>query len=254
MLGTRGERIDTKEYDVLKNVPNQVIGVQMTNVLDGTEFKGQVDIHMSNDGANIVNGEVNFGACVHRGDGYHNYFPSQAETNYDHIAFSFSGNGAITAVVQVYTTSATAFTLTLGATIPLALGEVTGLTEPLVIGDDYTVDVGRRIPVVLTDVNGAAIAVAYGSHQLSTNCTIKALFHPEGKNTVNSIITGTCEFVASVGATPAYLWLTLPRSETTKAQPGKYQLQIEARWTDLFNVTLAHSGVAEFVRDIRRVQ
>lgn len=143
-------------------------------------------------------------------------------------------------------------TLTLGATIPLTLGVVTGLTEPLVIGDDYTTDVGRRIPITLTDTAGAAIAVTYGSHALATNCTIKAMFHPEGQNTILAALTGTCEFVAAVGATPAYLWLTLPRTETVKATPGKYQMQVEARWTDGFNVTLAHRGIATFARDIQR--
>jgi hypothetical protein len=41
---------------------------------------------------------------VHEGNGYHSYAPTQAETNYDHIAFTFKGTAAITATVQLYTT------------------------------------------------------------------------------------------------------------------------------------------------------
>jgi hypothetical protein len=152
---------------------------------------------------------------------------------------------------------ATAVTLTLGATIPLSLGEVTGLTEPLVIGDDYTSEVGRRIPITLTDINGDAIAVTYGSHSLATDCSIQMLFQPaswtRNNRTTKTVFIGTCTFVAASGATPAYLWLTLPRAETAKAIPDDYNVQIEARWTDGFNVTLAYSGTATFTRDIQRL-
>jgi len=44
------------------------------------------------------------GSVVHEGNGYHSYAPTQAETNFDHIAFTFTGTGAIPATVQVYTT------------------------------------------------------------------------------------------------------------------------------------------------------
>ena len=167
-------------------------------------------------------------------------------------AISILAIGSKVTSAEVAGSGSPAVTLTLGATIPLALGEVTGFDESLVIGDDYTVDVGRRIPVTLTDINGDAIAVTYGSYSLATDCDIKILFHPEGRNTVVSAITGSCTFVAAVGATPAYLWVTLPRAETAKAVPGKYQMQIEARWTDGFNVTLAHTGIATFARDLKR--
>ena len=168
-------------------------------------------------------------------------------------AFTIAVGDLISIIAVGSVVSGNAVSLTLGATIPLELGEVTGLTEPLVIGDDYTEDVGRRIPITLTDSNGDAIAVTYGSHSLATDCTIKALFQPEGNSTTKTVFTGTCTFVAAVGETPAFLWLSLPRAETTKASQGKYQIQIEARWTDGSNVTMAHSGVATFKRDIQRV-
>jgi hypothetical protein len=189
-----------------------------------------------------------------RAKGVYRFALSEAERTGSHWLFSGSssttGVSVIPAVIRAATT---AVTLTLGATLPLALGEVTGLTEPLVVGDDYTEDVGRRIPIVLTDINGDAIDVEYGTHSLATDCSIKMLFQPEGRNTTKAAITGTCTYVAAVGATPAFLWLTLPREETRKASQDTYQTQIEARWTDGFNVTLAHKGTAKFTRDIQRL-
>jgi hypothetical protein len=45
------------------------------------------------------------GAVTHEGSGFHTYAPTQAETNFDHVAFTFTGTGAITTTVQVYTTA-----------------------------------------------------------------------------------------------------------------------------------------------------
>ena len=170
--------------------------------------------------------------------------------------FTVAAGDAI-AIIAVGSSGSSAVTLTLGAAIPLQLGEVTGLEEPLVIGDDYTEEVGRRIPITLTDINGAAVAVTYGSHSLAADCSITMLFQPgswtRNNKTTKTSFTGTCTFVAASGATPAYLWLTLPRTETAKAIPDDYQTHVEARWSDGFNVTLAYKGTAKFTRDIQRV-
>lgn len=161
-----------------------------------------------------------------------------------------------TSLVEVFEvknlSSGASVSLTLGAVVPLSLGVVTGLTEPIVIGDDYTADVGREIPIVLTDQNGDPIDVTYGSHTLAADCTIKALFHPEGPYNVNAFITGTCTFVPAVGLTPASLLVSLPKSETSKANPGQYQIQIDVVWGNGSTVTLAYTGIAIFARDIRR--
>ena len=146
-----------------------------------------------------------------------------------------------------------AVTLTLGATVPMTVGELTGFDEAIVIGDDYTSTVGRRITVTLTDEDGEPIAVTFGAKSLAdADCSIRMLFHPEGKPTVRAAITGTCEFVAASGDDPAYLLVSLPRTETAKASPEVYQTQVEARWDDGSNVTLAWRGTATFARDIQR--
>lgn len=85
-----------------KNVASQVIGVQMVSATDGSAFTGVVTVAVTGDGGTQATGSVGSGACTHEGNGFHTYAPAQAETNYDHIAFTFTGTGAIPATVQVF--------------------------------------------------------------------------------------------------------------------------------------------------------
>lgn len=86
-----------------KNVASQTIGAQMITAADGTAFTGTVTAYKTIDGGTQAIGTVGSGICTHKGNGYHSYAPAQAETNGDHIAWSFIGTGAIPATVQVYT-------------------------------------------------------------------------------------------------------------------------------------------------------
>lgn len=83
-----------------KNVASQTIGAQMVSATDGSAFTGTVSCFVTGDAGTQGAGG---GSVVHEGNGYHSYSPTQAETNYDHIAFTFTGSGAVPATVQVYT-------------------------------------------------------------------------------------------------------------------------------------------------------
>lgn len=89
-----------------KNVAGQVIGAQLVSASDGSAFTGSVTVAVTGDGGTQATGSVGSGACTHEGGGYHTYTPAQAETNYDLIAFTFSGSGAIPVTVQVFTVNA----------------------------------------------------------------------------------------------------------------------------------------------------
>ena len=88
---------------MLKNTAGQRIGAQLTSAADGSAFTGTVTVYVTIDAGTQTIGSVGSGVCVHEGNGYHTYAPSQAETNGDLIAFTFVGSGAITSTVQVYT-------------------------------------------------------------------------------------------------------------------------------------------------------
>jgi len=85
-----------------KNVASQVIGAQMVSASDGSAFTGSVTVYVTGDASTQAAGSVGSGACTHEGNGFHTYAPAQAETNYDHIAFTFIGTGAVPATVQIY--------------------------------------------------------------------------------------------------------------------------------------------------------
>jgi hypothetical protein len=84
-----------------KNVASQLIGVQMTTAADGTDFTSAITCEVTIDGGTkTASGGT---GPTHEGEGFFTYIPTQAETNGDHIAFSFAASGAISATVQVYT-------------------------------------------------------------------------------------------------------------------------------------------------------
>ena len=91
---------------MLKNTAGQKIGSQMITAADGTAFTGSVTVSVTGDAGTQATGSVGSGACTHEGNGYHTYAPSQAETNYDLVAFTFTGTGAVPATVQVATQTA----------------------------------------------------------------------------------------------------------------------------------------------------
>lgn len=86
-----------------KNVAGQKVGAQLISAADGSAFTGSVTVYVTGDAGTQAVGSVGSGACTHEGNGYHTYAPAQAETNYDLIAFTFTGSGAIPQTVQVYT-------------------------------------------------------------------------------------------------------------------------------------------------------
>lgn len=86
-----------------KNVASQKIGAQMVSATDGSAFTGSVTVYVTGDAGTQAAGSVGSGACTHEGNGYHTYAPAQAETNYDLIAFTFTGTGAIPQTIQVET-------------------------------------------------------------------------------------------------------------------------------------------------------
>lgn len=89
---------------MLKNTAGQVIGVQMVTASDGSAFTGAVTVYVTKDGGTQAIGGATSpeGSCVHEGNGFHTYTPTQDETNAAHAAFTFIGTGAIPATVQAY--------------------------------------------------------------------------------------------------------------------------------------------------------
>ena len=87
-----------------KNVAGQKVGCHLVSATDGSAFTGAVTVYVTVDAGTQGAGSVGSGACTSEGNGFHTYAPAQAETNGDHVAFTFTGTGAVSATVQVYPT------------------------------------------------------------------------------------------------------------------------------------------------------
>jgi len=86
-----------------KNVAGQHVGAQMISATDGSNFSGTVTVYVTGDAGTQAIGSVSSGVCTSKGNGYYTYAPAQAETNYDVVAFTFTGSGAISATRELYT-------------------------------------------------------------------------------------------------------------------------------------------------------
>ena len=91
---------------MIKGAANQSIGAQMIDRSTGDAFTGTVTVYITIDAGTQGIGTVGGGACVHEGNGYHTYRPSQDETNGDLIAFTFVGSNALPQTIQVTTVTA----------------------------------------------------------------------------------------------------------------------------------------------------
>lgn len=130
-----------------KNVASQVIGVQMITAADGTAFTGTATALVTIDGGTQT-ASAGTGP-THEGNGFHTYLPTQAETNGDHIGFTFTGTGAIPVTVQVYTM------------FPQSVDNATDISAILV-------DTGTTIPAQITALNDIAATDIVSSGAITT--------------------------------------------------------------------------------------
>src|SRR5262245_49923648 len=123
-----------------KNVAGQAIGGQMTSKSDGSPVtSGNTTVYITGDNGIQTVGSVGSGLCTHEGNGFWTYNPSAAETNFTKVDFTFVNAAAITATVQVYTTT------TLGPTT--ASSATTSTTTQLTTFRDLYLDLQNRVRV-----------------------------------------------------------------------------------------------------------
>ncbi len=123
-----------------KNISGQAIGGQMISKTDGSPVTtGNTTVYVTGDAGTQAVGSVGSGLCTHEGNGYWTYGPSAAETNYTQVSFTFVNAAAITATVQVYTTTTTGPTTASSAT--------TSTTTQLTSFRDLYMDLQNRVRV-----------------------------------------------------------------------------------------------------------
>lgn len=85
---------------MIKNRASQNVAASLVSKTDGSSITtGTTTVYVTGDGGTQGTGG---GTVTHEGNGQWNYAPTAAETNYDHIAFTFVNTNAVTTTVNVY--------------------------------------------------------------------------------------------------------------------------------------------------------
>lgn len=137
------------DYALILNTGGQTIGAQMTNASTGADFTGTVTVYVTIDGGTQTIGSVGGGICTPEGHGYYSYKPSQAETNGQLLAFTFTGSNAISVTIQDETLSSQQQT---------AIANTAGSGSILV--SELITDALRRINVIQEGQSPTAAALA----------------------------------------------------------------------------------------------
>jgi len=194
---------------VKKNVASQVVGAQMVSATDGSAFTSAVTVSVTGDGGTQATGSVGSGACTHEGNGFHTYAPAQAETNYDHVAFTFTGTGAVPATVQIYTTfpqtgdNFARLGAPAGASVSADVAAVKAVLPSALVSGRIDASVGAMATGVLTATAIAADAIT--DAKVASDVTIASVTGAVGSVTgnVGGNVTGSVGSVATGGITAA---------------------------------------------------
>lgn len=171
-----------------KNISSQSIGAEIITAADGTAFTGSVSVLVTKDNGTQTAGAGT--APAHEGNGYHSYTPTQAETNADHIAFTFTGAGAIPATIQLYTNFPQSVDNATGiADIP-TVSEFNARTIPSADYFDPAVDTVANVTLVGTTTTNTDMR---GTDSAATAAQVTALndFNPTTDTVANVTLVAT---------------------------------------------------------------
>jgi len=184
-----------------KNVASQSIGAEMITAADGTIFTGAVTVLITIDnGTQSASGGT---APAHEGNGYHSYTPTQAETNGDHVAFTFTGTGAITSTVQVYTS----FPQTVDNNTKISLIPTTamrGTDSAATAANLATVD--SNVDAILVDTGTTLPAQITGLNDFNPATDTVANVSTVATTTTNTDMRGTDGANTTTPPTTAQIW------------------------------------------------
>lgn len=86
-----------------RNVAGQFVCAELISKTSGDAITtGTTTVYVTGDAGTQGVGSVGSGAATHEGNGLWSYAPSQAETNYTNVCFTFVNTNAINANVQLY--------------------------------------------------------------------------------------------------------------------------------------------------------
>jgi len=83
---------------MIKNTSGQAVSAQLVAVADGEDVtSGTTTVYVTGDAGTQASGG---GTVTHEGNGCWSYQPTQAETNYDHVSYTFVNSSAVSVTIQ----------------------------------------------------------------------------------------------------------------------------------------------------------
>jgi len=212
---------------MLKNVAGQTVSAQLINTSTGAAVTtGTTNVFFKGDSVGVVGTQTGPFTSTHVGNGVWDYYPTQAQTNFDHVAFTFVNSLAVNVTVQVYTTynNANAVLALIGAGSITYAGPViaTNGQFSIVQGDDYRVADGRAVSFVVT--NGPDLT------GLAASCLLKI-------RRLKGFIASIQTTILNPGTSVQTLQFDLQSSDTATLDEGAFRYDIQATLADGHVVT-----------------
>lgn len=159
-----------------KNVASQVVCAQLVSKTDGSDVtSGTTTVYVTGDGGTQTAGG---GTVAHEGNGSWSYVPTQAETNYTHIAFTFVNTSAVSATVNVYTVGQDFTAAQLAANTTQLAGQAVsaaaGVTFPSSVASPTNITAATGITVA-TNNDKTGYSLSAGGVQAIWDALVSAL-------------------------------------------------------------------------------
>jgi hypothetical protein len=233
---------------MLKNTASQKIGAQMVSASDGSAFTSAVTVAVTVDAGTQAAGSVGSGACTHEGNGYHTYTPSQAETNGDLLAFTFTGTGAIPVTVQVYTIAGDAFTrlgAPAGASVSADIAAIKGETASILTDTAEIGAAGAGLTALASQASVTTIDDFLDTEVAAIKAKTDQLTFTTA-NKVDSTIQAAGDFAQ--GAADK-VWSTATRALTDKVGFALSAAGVQAIWDALTTALTTVGSVGKLLVD-----
>jgi hypothetical protein len=206
-----------------KNTAGQVVCFQMNSAADGSAVtSGTPTVYVLGDGGTQGSGG---GSATHEGNGCWSYAPTQAETNYDHVAFTMVLSGAITQTVQVYPAypqtgdSYARLGAPAGASVSADIATVDGNVDSI-LDDTGTSGVIVATNNDKTGYTASTVSDKTGYSISGTKQTLDALNDIDGSSVTATTVSDKTGYALSAAGVQA-IWDALTSALTTVGSVGK---------------------------------
>ena len=178
-----------------KNVASQVVAGQVNSRVDGSPLTSAAVIFVTGDGGAQGAGG---GTLVHEGNGCWSYVPTQAETNFNHVAFTFGHATGVYNTVNVYPVAFDPYDVVdLGLTNLDAA--ITTRLAPTVAGRTLDVSVGGEAGLAWANIGSPTTAQNLSATNIDVDQVVASVTAAVTVGTINANVITAASIAADAG-------------------------------------------------------